>query len=139
MLRRCADERQCELRRVYWWNTFTPQFETAIMIVSGPVTLLVALWGMTSARTREVQLFSFGVVCADFFFWSYLCRFFLLELFVQIFLLELFVRSHVAAKSARLGVRFGLTARFSGVGFNVSCRQAVQRNEFFEMKWHWNA
>ncbi len=29
------------------------------MIVSGPVTLLVALWGMTSARTREVR-FVFG-------------------------------------------------------------------------------
>jgi hypothetical protein len=39
---------------MFWWNTFTPQFETAIAIVSGPVTLLVALWGMTSARTREV-------------------------------------------------------------------------------------
>ena len=49
-----ADEQQCSARRIYIWTTFTPQLETAIMIVSGPVTLLVALWAMTSARTRKV-------------------------------------------------------------------------------------
>jgi hypothetical protein len=46
-------------RRIYWWNNFTPQFEAAIMIVSAPITLLVALWGMTSARTRDVCMSAF--------------------------------------------------------------------------------
>jgi hypothetical protein len=43
---------------MYWWNVFTPQFETACIIMSGPVILLVALWGMTTARTREVRWFT---------------------------------------------------------------------------------
>ena len=30
------------------------------MILSAPLTLLVALWGMTSARTRDVRLSAFA-------------------------------------------------------------------------------
>ncbi len=39
---------------IYWWNEFTPQFEIVVIVLSSPVTMLVALWGMTSARARQV-------------------------------------------------------------------------------------
>jgi len=52
---RC-DNCQCYWRPAYSWLDFTPQPETAVKIVSGPVTLLVALWGMTNQRTRQALL-----------------------------------------------------------------------------------
>ncbi len=63
-----TDNRQCFWRKIYSWNNFTPQLESAIMILSAPVTLLVALWGMTSARTREVCRSAFASRC-DFVWW----------------------------------------------------------------------
>jgi len=45
---------QCSWRHLYVWNEYTPQLETAINLVSSPVTLLAVLWGMTSVRIRQV-------------------------------------------------------------------------------------
>ena len=33
------------------WMTYTPEFQVLIVLVSSPVALLVALWGMTSNAT----------------------------------------------------------------------------------------
>jgi hypothetical protein len=30
------------------WEAFTPEFLTTTVLISAPITLLVALWGMTS-------------------------------------------------------------------------------------------
>ncbi len=51
-------ECQCIWLPMYWWNEFTPQFELVVILVSSPFTLLVALWGMTSARARQVHFCS---------------------------------------------------------------------------------
>jgi len=53
-LRQCAGDCQCPWLPVYWWNEFTPQFEIVVILLSSPLTLMVALWGMTSARARQV-------------------------------------------------------------------------------------
>ncbi len=36
---------------IFWWTLFTPEFQVTIVLVSSPLTLLVALWGMTSSQT----------------------------------------------------------------------------------------
>jgi hypothetical protein len=40
------------------WMGFTPEFEITIVFISSPVTLLVALWGMTSKSTRQLMKLS---------------------------------------------------------------------------------
>jgi hypothetical protein len=35
---------------IFWWTLFTPEFQVTIVLVSSPLTLLVALWGMTSSQ-----------------------------------------------------------------------------------------
>ncbi len=35
------------------WTIFTPEFEATIVLISSPVALLVALWGMTSKATLQ--------------------------------------------------------------------------------------
>ena len=37
------------------WITRTPEFQVTIVLVSSPLTLLVALWGMTSKQTLEAM------------------------------------------------------------------------------------
>jgi hypothetical protein len=37
------------------WNVLTPEFEATIVMLSSPVALLVALWGMTSKATLQVM------------------------------------------------------------------------------------
>jgi hypothetical protein len=37
------------------WMGFTPEFESTIALISSPVALLVALWGMTSKATLQVM------------------------------------------------------------------------------------
>jgi hypothetical protein len=37
------------------WIGFTPEFEPTIVLISSPLTLLVALWGMTSKATLELM------------------------------------------------------------------------------------
>lgn len=53
---RCHDNCQCQWRPIFSWLDFTPLLEVAVETVSGPVALLVALWGMTSARTRQALI-----------------------------------------------------------------------------------
>jgi hypothetical protein len=37
------------------WLLYTPQFYFALSLVSQPIALLVALWGMTSGQTLSVM------------------------------------------------------------------------------------
>jgi hypothetical protein len=37
------------------WMNFTPEFQVTVVLVSSPLTLLVALWGMTSRQTLEAM------------------------------------------------------------------------------------
>ena len=37
------------------WNGATPEFETTVVLISSPLTLLVALWGMTSKLTLQLM------------------------------------------------------------------------------------
>ena len=37
------------------WMTFTPEFQVTVVLVSSPLTLLVALWGMTSRQTLHAM------------------------------------------------------------------------------------
>ena len=37
------------------WMFYTPEFESIIVLISSPLTLLVALWGMTSNATLQVM------------------------------------------------------------------------------------
>ena len=40
---------------IFWWTLFTPEFQVTIVLVSSPLTLLVALWGMTSRQTLQAM------------------------------------------------------------------------------------
>ncbi len=37
------------------WLELTPEFQLSVELISSPVALLVASWGMTSARTLQVM------------------------------------------------------------------------------------
>ena len=37
------------------WVGFTPEFQVTVVLVSSPLTLLVALWGMTSSQTLHAM------------------------------------------------------------------------------------
>ena len=37
------------------WAAFTPEFQVTIVLLSSPLTLLVALWGMTSRQTLHAM------------------------------------------------------------------------------------
>jgi hypothetical protein len=37
------------------WMSYTPEFESTIVLISSPVALLVALWGMTSQATLQLM------------------------------------------------------------------------------------
>jgi hypothetical protein len=37
------------------WMFYTPQFQLVIVLVSSPLALLVALWGMTSEYTLQLM------------------------------------------------------------------------------------
>jgi hypothetical protein len=37
------------------WKSYTPEFESTIVLISSPVALLVALWGMTSNATLQLM------------------------------------------------------------------------------------
>ena len=37
------------------WMALTPEFQLLIVLVSSPVALLVALWGMTSNATLQLM------------------------------------------------------------------------------------
>jgi hypothetical protein len=40
---------------IHYWNVFTPEFQVTIVLVSSPLTLLVALWGMTSRQALHAM------------------------------------------------------------------------------------
>jgi hypothetical protein len=40
---------------VWLWNTFTPEFLPVVVLISSPLALLVALWGMTSKLTLQLM------------------------------------------------------------------------------------
>ena len=39
---------------MYWWMLRTPEFLLVIVMLSKPLPLLIALWGMTTVRMRRV-------------------------------------------------------------------------------------
>ena len=45
---------------VQYWLLYTPEFQLAIEVISGPLALLVALWGMTSDRALQLMKSSNG-------------------------------------------------------------------------------
>ncbi len=36
------------------WNAYTPQFQPLVELISSPLALLVALWGMTTKLTLQL-------------------------------------------------------------------------------------
>jgi len=57
----CAINSGCDMechnvyRLMQLWLLFTPQFPLTVMLISSPLSLLVALWGMTSDRTLQLM------------------------------------------------------------------------------------
>ncbi len=37
------------------WNVFTPEFQSTVVLIASPITLLVALWGMTTKLTTQLM------------------------------------------------------------------------------------
>ncbi len=44
-----------EFTHINQWAARTPEFQVTIVLVSSPLTLLVALWGMTSRQTLHAM------------------------------------------------------------------------------------
>ncbi len=40
---------------IAYWNTYTPEFQTTVVLVSSPLALLVALWGATTKRALQLM------------------------------------------------------------------------------------
>jgi hypothetical protein len=40
---------------IAWWNNYTPEFLPTVVLISSPLALLVALWGMTSKVTLQLM------------------------------------------------------------------------------------
>ncbi len=40
---------------IFYWMYYTPEFQVTVVLVSSPLTLLVALWGMTSMRILQTM------------------------------------------------------------------------------------
>ena len=38
---------------IQFWLEFTPEFQLIVVLISSPLALIVALWGMTSERTLQ--------------------------------------------------------------------------------------
>ncbi len=56
---RCLGRSACDscfnvYNHMYWWMLRTPEFLLVIVMLSKPLPLLIALWGMTTARMRRV-------------------------------------------------------------------------------------
>ena len=60
-IRRCPGVTFCdptcfnEFTHIHRWAARTPEFQVTIVLVSSPLTLLVALWGMTSKQTLHAM------------------------------------------------------------------------------------
>ena len=44
-----------EFTHINQWAARTPEFQLTVVLVSSPLTLLVALWGMTSKQTLHAM------------------------------------------------------------------------------------
>ena len=44
-----------EFTHIHQWATRTPEFQVTIVLISSPVALLVALWGVTSRYTLQLM------------------------------------------------------------------------------------
>ena len=44
-----------EFTHIHRWAAFTPEFQVTVVLVSSPLALLVALWGMTSTHTLQTM------------------------------------------------------------------------------------
>ena len=44
-----------EFTHITQWAVRTPEFQVTVVLVSSPLTLLVALWGMTSRQTLHAM------------------------------------------------------------------------------------
>jgi hypothetical protein len=42
-------------RLMQLWLSYTPEFQLTVVLISSPLAMLVALWGMTSARTLQLM------------------------------------------------------------------------------------
>ncbi len=40
---------------IHFWLEFTPEFQQIVVLISSPLALLVALWGMTDKRTLQLM------------------------------------------------------------------------------------
>jgi hypothetical protein len=40
---------------IHYWLEFTPEFQLSVVLISSPLALLVALWGMTDKRTLQLM------------------------------------------------------------------------------------
>jgi hypothetical protein len=40
---------------IQYWLEFTPEFQLSVVLISSPLALLVALWGMTDKRTLQLM------------------------------------------------------------------------------------
>ena len=38
-----------------FWIGFTPEFQLTVVLISSPLALMVALWGMTSKRALQLM------------------------------------------------------------------------------------
>jgi hypothetical protein len=45
---------------IFYWLEFTPEFQLSVVLISSPMALLVALWGMTSKRALQAMKSSHG-------------------------------------------------------------------------------
>ena len=43
------------VRSIQRWLFYTPEFQLSVELISSPLTLLVALWGMTSKHTLRLM------------------------------------------------------------------------------------
>ena len=39
---------------IHLWMAYTPEFQVTVILISSPLALLVALWGMTSKQTLQL-------------------------------------------------------------------------------------
>ena len=57
----CPSGNQCDAscynvyRLMQLWLGYTPEFQLTVVLISSPLALLVALWGMTSDRTLQLM------------------------------------------------------------------------------------
>ena len=62
----CSSSNECdsECYNVYYlirtWLIFTPEFQIVVVLISSPLALLVAMWGMTDKRTLQLMRSSRG-------------------------------------------------------------------------------